>query len=81
MEIITRQPAVNNFNRTDFNNAMPFVVSTDLVHTGGFSIKDYLSCNWCAHVARLCQTWFFNHRKSTRDAQTGRNFHRWLLPR
>ncbi|CCJ76067.1 ribonuclease H [Cronobacter muytjensii 530] len=68
VKVIAGQATVNDFNRTDLNNAVPFIMGAYLVHTGGFGIQNDLSCNSCAHSARLCQTWLFTHRKSTRDA-------------
>ncbi|MMZ69013.1 hypothetical protein D1872_317700 [compost metagenome] len=71
MEISASQTTVNYLNGTDLNDLVPFVVRANLVHTGGFSIENDLSCNCSAHISHLCQTRRFTdrfkYRKSTRD--------------
>ncbi len=85
VKIVTGQAAVDHLHGADLNDLVSFVVCPDLVHTGGFGIENNLARNCSAHSGHLCQTYRlqidFNYRKSTRDAQTGRNFHRRLLPR
>lgn len=72
MEVIARQATVHHFNGTNLNDLVAFIVRTNLVHTGGFSIENDLACNCSAHSGHLCQTCRFtvrfNYRKSTRDA-------------
>ncbi len=40
MEVIAGKTAVDHLYRTDLNDLVSFIVSTDLVHTRGFGIED-----------------------------------------
>lgn len=72
VEVVARKTTVHHFNGTNLNDFVPFVVSANLVHTGGFGIKNNLASNCSAHSGHLCQTYRFTerfkYRKSTRDA-------------
>lgn len=72
MEVVARKTTVHYFNGTNLNDFVPFVVGANLVHTGGFGIKNNLASNCSAHSGHLCQTYRFTerfkYRKSTRDA-------------
>jgi ribonuclease HI len=56
MKIVAGQTTVDDLDCTDLDYLVSFIVRPDLVHTGGFSIEDDLSCNCCAHSGHLCQT-------------------------
>ena len=72
VEVVARKTTVHHFNGTNLNDFVPFVVGANLVHTGGFGIKNNLASNCSAHSGHLCQTYRFTerfkYRKSTRDA-------------
>ncbi|GAB4590980.1 hypothetical protein ETAR_05830 [Edwardsiella tarda] len=53
MKVAASQTTVNDFDGADLNDAVPLVVGTDLVHTGGFRIEDNLAGDWGTHFAVL----------------------------
>jgi len=53
VEVAPRQATVDHLDGTDFNNAVPFVMDAEFVHTGGFGIENDLSGRGRNHIAVL----------------------------
>ncbi len=62
VEVVPRQTTVHHFNSTDLNDLVPFVVRADLVHTGGFGIRNNLASNCSAHRVIYNQTYRLTER-------------------
>ena len=57
VKIVAGEAAVNDLYGTNLNDLVPFIVGTNLVHTGGFGIENDLSGNSSVNRGHLCQTY------------------------